>query len=105
MAFLDGCHQTELSGEVLESFRFRCFGEPFVHVGPFVVLSVSCGGQVLRGRADAFQLLEPKLGMLLLVVCRLLEDGRDLFETLLFRLRREVGVFVTCLALACEGGL
>ena len=40
--------------------------------------------------------------MLLLVVGRLLEDGRNLLVAILASLGGEIGVLVACLALTCE---
>ena len=104
MLLLDGRDATELGCQLRESFLFGGLGETFVHVGPFIVLTRRCGGQVLGGVADAFQFLEPELGMFLLVVSRLQEEGCDLLKAFLLGLGGEVCVLVASLGFAGESG-
>ena len=94
VVLFDGGHATELGGQLMETLRLGGFGEAFVHVGPLVVFTVSGGCEVLGGAADAVQLLEPQLGMLLLVFGGLQEKGGNLLKTLLLGLGGEVGVLV-----------
>ena len=61
------------------------------------------GLQVGGGVADALQVLEPQLGVLLLVVGGLLEDSGDLLIALLLGDGCEIGVLVARLALAGKG--
>ena len=102
---LDGGHTTELGGQLGEALGFGGAGKAFVHVGPLVVLACGGSGQILGGGADAVQLLEPQLGMLLLVLGGLQEEGGNLLKALFLSLRGEVGVLVACLALASKGGV
>ena len=66
------------------------------------MLALGGGHQVLGGGADAAQLLEPQLGVLLLVVGGLLEERGDLLKPVLADLARVVGVLVPGLALTAE---
>ena len=77
-------------------------GELLVHLGPLVVLARGRVLEVLRGGRNAavMQQLEPQLRVLLLVVGRLLEDGRNLLITVLLGLGRVVAVLVSRLGLA-----
>ena len=59
--------------------------------------------QVLLGAAQLIELLEPELGMLLLVLGGLQEERGDLLVAGLLGDGREVGVLVSCLALAGKG--
>ena len=105
VVLLDGGHTAELRGQLREALGLGGDGEALVHVGPLVVLAVSGGGEVFGGAADPVQLLEPELGVLLLVLGGLEEERRDLLEALLLGLGGEIGVFVPGLGLAREGGL
>ena len=90
----DGGDHAELLGESGEAFFFSGFREAFVHVGPFVVFAFGGSLQVLGGVADAFEFLEPKLGVFLFVVSGFLEQSSDLFESVLFGAACKVGVLV-----------
>ena len=105
VVFLDGGHATELGGQLGEALGLGGAGEALVHIRPFVVLAGGGSGQILGGVANAVQLLEPQLGMLLLVLGRLQEECGNLLVALLLGLRGEVGVLVARLALASKGGV
>ena len=66
MPLLDSGYAAELRSQLGEALLISGLGKSIVHVGPLVVLTLCGGGQVLGGGADALQLLEPKLCMLLL---------------------------------------
>jgi hypothetical protein len=55
----------------------------------------------VSGVANALQLLEPELSVLLLVVGGLQEQSGDLLEAFLLGLGCEIGVLVPCLRFAC----
>ena len=59
--------------------------------------------QVVRGRAELAELLEPQLGVLLFVLGGLEEERGDLLVALLLGGGGEVGVFVARLGLARKG--
>ena len=80
MVFLNGGHTTELGGQLGEALGLGGTGKAFVHIRPLVVLAGGGSGQVLGGGADAVQLLEPQLGMLLLVLGGLQEEGGNLLK-------------------------
>ena len=105
MVLLDGGHTTELGGQLGEALGFGGTGKAFVHVGPLVVLAGGGSGQILSGGADAVQFFKPQLGVLLLVLGGLQEEGGNLLKALLLGLGGEVGVLVAGLALASEGGV
>ena len=102
---LDGGHTTELGGQLGEALGLCSLGKAFVHIGPLVVLAIGGSGQVLSSGADAVQLFEPQLGVFLLVLGGLQEEGGNLLKALLLGLRGEVGVLVAGLALAGKGGV
>ena len=102
VALLDGSYKAELSRKLWETLLLGCLGKTIVHVCPLVVLALSSCCKVLSRVANAIELLEPQLSVLLLVVCRLLEDGRDLLISFLLSLRSKVYVLVACLTFACE---
>ena len=105
VVLLDGGHTTELGGQLGEALGLCSLGKAFLHIGPLIVLACGGSGQVLGGGADAVQLLEPQLGVLLLVLGCLQEEGGNLLKAFLLGLRGEVGVLVAGLALASEGGV
>ena len=105
MVLLNGGHQAELGGQLGEALLLGGLGKALVHVRPLVVLAVGRGRQVLRGAADARQLLEPHLGVLFLVVRGFQEEGRDLLKALLLGLGGEIGILVPGLGLPCKGRL
>ena len=103
VVLLDGGHQTEAVGQLGKAFGLGGLGEVLVHVRPFVVLALGGGLQILGGVADALQLLEPELGVLLFVLRCFEEQGRDLLVALLPGLGGEESVFVAGLGFAGEG--
>ena len=104
MLLLDGAHHLEQGGDAVEALLTSGLGHLLVHGGPLLVLAGGGRPQVFGGGADAAQLLEPHLGVLLLIVGGLLEDGGDLLIAVLLGLAGEVGVLVAGLALAGESG-
>ena len=82
---LDGCYPAELLCQLVEAFLLCGLRKSGIHIGPLVVLAVCRCGEVLSRCAYALQLLEPHLGMFLLVVCRLLKERGYLLEAVLLR--------------------
>ena len=78
--------QTELRSQLLEALFLSFLGHAVVHIGPLVVLAVGGRQQVLGGVAQLAQSLEPQLGVLLLIVGGLQEQGADLLIALLLGL-------------------
>ena len=105
VSLLNGCHQSELEGKILEAFFLGGLCESFVHVGPLEILTVCCGCQVLSGIADAFQFLEPEFCVFFLIIRGLQEKLRDLLESVLLCLACKVGVLVSCLRFPGESCL
>ena len=97
VVLLNGGHQTEAGSQLREALLLGGLGETVVHIRPLVVLALSGRQQVLRRVADALQLLEPQLGVFLLVfggvqeqrgdllVAGLLGDGGEDFSTATLR--------------------
>jgi len=79
---LDLGYLLEQLGDLIEALLLGLFGHPAVHVCPLVVLALGCFQQVRGGVANEAKLFRPDLGVLLLVVRCLLEDGRDLVVAL-----------------------
>lgn len=84
VVFLNSGNATEHSGQIGEALDLGGTCKAFLHIRPLVVLAYIGNSQVLGNGADAFQLLKPQLGML--VLNRLQEDGGKLFKTLLLGL-------------------
>ena len=105
MVLLNGGHAAELGGQLGEALLLGGLGKALVHVRPLIVLAVGGRPQVLRGAADALQLLEPHLRVFLFVVRCFQEEGRDLLKALLLRLGCEIGVLVSGLGFPGKGGL
>ena len=105
VVLLDGADLAELLGELGETLFLGGLGELVVHVGPLEVLAVGRGTQVLGRVADALELAQPHLCVVLLVGARLTEDLGDLLEALLLCHGREVDVLVRRLRLAGKGRL
>ena len=103
VVLLNGGDHAELGGQGMEALFVSGLGKAFVHVGPFVVLALSSGQQVLGGIADAVQLLEPQLGVLLLVISGLQEQGCDLLVAFLLGLGCKISVLVPGLGFTGEG--
>ena len=102
---LNGGNQAELLGKLGKALLLCRLGKAIVHIGPLVVLTLGGVLQVLCRVADAAKLLEPHLGVLLLVLGRLEEERGDLLVALLLGNRCKVGVLISCLGLACKGSL
>ena len=105
VVLLNGSHQTELSSQFVEALCFGSLGKAVVHIRPLVVLALSGMEQILGGVADAAQLLEPHLGMLLLVVSGLQEQRGDLLVTFLLGLGSKVGILISGHGFAGKGSL
>ena len=115
MVRLDHRDATVGLSDVGEAFSGGIVGEGRVELAPLLLLAGGRGGEVLRCRADlatgvgrgnldgsTLEVLEEDLGVLLLVVGGLREDGGDLLVTLLLGHAGEVRVAVACLRLAGE---
>ena len=103
MGLFDRAHHAELRRQLREAFLLRRLGKALVHVGPLVIFAIRRGRQILGGGADAVQLLEPHLSMLLLVIRRFEEQRGDLLKAILLGLGGKIGVLVARLGLACKG--
>ena len=95
--------EAEALCQLREALFLGSLGKVLIHIRPFVVLALGGGLQILGGVADALQLLEPELGVLLLVLRRFEEQGRDLLVALLPGLGGEESVFVAGLGFAGKG--
>ena len=105
VVLLNRSDHREQRGDLGKALRLRLGGHARVHRG--VLLVLARGGHLQAGQrvgdlAVFHQQLEPDLGVLLLVVGGLGEDGADLLIALLLGLGRKIGVFVPGLALTCE---
>ena len=78
MGFLDRAHTAEFLGQLGEALFLGFFGHALVHVGPLEIFTLCRVQKVLFRGTQLIQFLEPELGMLFLVVCRLQEQGCDL---------------------------
>ena len=96
---LDFGHLGKENRKLFEAFGLGLFGETLVHIGPLLVLAGGGREQIGLGVGDAVKSLEPKLGVLLFIKRRFLEDGRDLLVAFLLRLGGEIIVFVAVLRL------
>ncbi len=94
--FLDSCDHTELMCKNSESLFLGCLCKALVHICPLVVLTSCCCCKVGSSVVDSFEFLEPKFGMLLLVVGCLEEKGGNLLEALFLGLGCKISVLVTC---------
>ena len=79
---LDSGNHTETCGQYGESLLLGSLGKALIHIGPLIVLTVSCGAQVLSGIANALQLLEPEFCVLLFIVGGLFKNGCYLLKAL-----------------------
>ena len=68
MVLFDGGYLAEFLRKLREAFLFGGFGEAFVHISPFVILTVSCGSEIFGGIADAVQLFEPHFCVFFFIV-------------------------------------
>ena len=97
MVFLDLGNHAELGSQCRKTFLFCGFGKAGVHIRPLVILAVCGSAQVCSGVPDALELLEPHLGVFLLIVRGLQEQGSDLLVAFLLRDGGEIGILVPCL--------
>ena len=104
VALLDGGHQAEFGGQLREALRLSGLGEAVIHVGPLIVLALGGVLQVLGGVPQAAQLLEPQLGVGLLIFGGLQEEGGDLLIALVLGYGGEIGVLEPGLGLPRKGG-
>ena len=104
MMLFNGSHAAELLRQFMEAFFIRFPGKTVIHVSPLIILAFRGVQQVLLCIAQLSQRLEPELRVLLLIFRGLEEESRDLFVTVLFRDRSEIGVLVAGLAFSCESG-
>ena len=100
---LNGRHTLELTGNGLESLLTGNLRKFLVHLRPLLVLASGGRQQVLLGGANAAQVLEPQLGVLLLIRRSLLEKRRYLLKAFLLRLGGKVVVLVPGLGLPRKG--
>ena len=104
VALLDLADLAELLRQGGKALLLRFLREGGVHVGPFVVLALGGGSKVLRGIAQRAQRLEPHLRVLLLILCGLQEDRRNLLVALLLGDGGKIGVLIARFGLAGERG-
>ncbi len=102
VSLFDSCNHSELSSECLESLFLSLFGECIVHICPLVVFAFSSCEEVLSCVTELAERLEPKLSVLLLVVCRCFKNSSDLLVAFFFSYRCKISVFVSRLRFACE---
>ena len=100
MLLLDLADALKEKGQALETLFLGGLGHLTVHLGPFLVLAGGGGLQISGRIAQPAQLLEPELGMLLLIAGGLFKDGRDLLKALFLGLAGKVGVLVAGHALS-----
>ena len=91
---LNLAHALEQEGQLGKALLLGGLGHLLIHLGPLFVLAGGGGLQVGGGVADAAQLLEPQLRVLLLVAGGFGEDCGDLLEALLLGLAGKIGVLV-----------
>src|SRR5699024_7327963 len=92
-------------GDLVKALLLRLGGHAGVHRGMLLILTGGGHLQAGQGIGDLavfHQELEPDLGMLLLIVGGIVENGRDLLVAFLFGLGCKIGILVAGLALACE---
>ena len=90
-----------------KAFCFGYCGEGGIHCLPLILFTLGCMLQILECCADdaggqghgdlhlaAFEEFEEALGVFLLLVCGLQEDGGDLLKAILLGLAGLVGIFV-----------
>ena len=105
VVLLDGRYATELFSQLVEAFLVGLTGKAVVHVGPLVVLALGSVQQILGDSAQSAQMTEPQLGMLLLVLGSLQEEGGNLLVTVLLGHGGIVGVLVAGHRLTGKSGL
>ena len=100
MLLLDLADAVKQESQLLKALLAGGFGHLLIHLGPLFVLTRRRSLQVGSGIADAAQLLEPQLGMLLLIAGGLLKDGRDLLEALFLGLAGKISILIAGHALS-----
>ena len=95
--------EAEALCQLREALFLGSLGKVLIHIRPFVVFACGGSGQIGLRVADAGQLLEPELCVLLLVLRCFQKQRRHLLVALFFRDGREEGVLVPCLRFACKG--
>ena len=105
VALLHLCNQAHDGCNLREALFLGHFGKLLVHFRPLIVLALcgvfQIGGGI--GNGSAMEILEPDLGVFLLVVGGLLENRGDLLKAVLLGLGCIVGVLVSCLRLSGKG--
>ena len=86
MGLFYGADHFEFRCDLLESLFPGFPGHAGIHIGPLKVLSVRCGGQIVRspGHRAAIQVLEPDFGVFLFVGRSLFKYRRDSLISILF---------------------
>ena len=92
VSLLDSGYHSELRSKSLEALFVSFLCEGVVHIGPLVVLALCRCKKVSRSVTKTAESLEPKLCVLLLIVCGFLKDSRDLLVAFLLCYRCKVGV-------------
>ena len=100
MGLFNGGHASELLRQLVEALLVGLSGHALIHIRPLKVLAFCSVEQVLSGIAQLTQLLEPELGVLLLIVSRLLEQLGYLLKAALLGSRGKIGVFISRLGFA-----
>ena len=100
MLLLDLADAVKQESQLLKALLAGGFGHLLIHLGPLFVLTRRRSLQVGSGIADAAQLFEPQLGMLLLIAGGLLKDGRDLLEALFLGLAGKISILIAGHALS-----
>ena len=95
--------EAEALCQLREALFLGSLGKVLIHIRPFVVFACGGSGQIGLRVADAGQLLEPELCVLLLVLRCFQKQRRHLLVALFFRDGREESVLVPCLRFACKG--
>ena len=103
---LDSSNLLEQECDIVKTFLACFLGKGCIHIGPLIVLALSCRLQIFCRRADAVvEQLEPDLCMLLLVSCSLFKDLRDLNITIFLCLGCKIEVLGMCHGFARKCGL
>ena len=98
----NGRHAAELLGQIVEALFIGFAGHARVHVRPLGILALGRVQKVFRRVAQLAQVLEPQLGVLLLILRRLQEQRGNLLKALFLGHRSEIGVLVARLRFARE---
>ena len=103
VVLLNGRHQAEFGRQLREALLLGSLGKALIHISPLVVLALGSGEQILGGRANALQLLEPHLGVLFFIVGGFQKQRCDLLVALLLCGGSKKGILVSGLGFAGEG--